>query len=85
MAGFRDALELCELVNLGFSGIPRTYDNKRVGAANVKVRMDLDIASNTWRYLYPYNSWQHIVTPCSDHVALLIRAKLKKPRLEKKV
>jgi hypothetical protein len=37
MAAFRDALEVCGLVDLGFSGVPHTYDNKRSGNANVKV------------------------------------------------
>lgn len=31
MIAFRDALEVCELVDLGFVGVPYTYDNKRGG------------------------------------------------------
>ena len=31
MQSFRDALEVCDLADLGFSGVPYTYDNKEAG------------------------------------------------------
>lgn len=37
MLDFRETLEVCELADLGFVGVPYTYDNKRGGLANVKV------------------------------------------------
>lgn len=40
MVAFRDTLEVCELLDLGFAGLPYTYDNKREGNRNVKVRLD---------------------------------------------
>jgi hypothetical protein len=46
MIAFRDTLEVCELVDLGFSGLPYTYDYKRHGQGNVKVRLHTAIASN---------------------------------------
>lgn len=73
MVAFRDALEICGLVDLGFSGVPHTYDNLRGGNANVKVRLDRAVASNDWRNLYAFHSVQHLITPCSDHVPLLLR------------
>jgi hypothetical protein len=39
MSAFRDAVSLCELKDLGFSGLPFTYDNGRSERANVKVRL----------------------------------------------
>lgn len=48
MVAFRDALEVCQLVDLGFSGVPFTYDNKRHGAANVKIRLDRAVATAAW-------------------------------------
>lgn len=43
MQAFRDALEICELAGLGFSGVPHchTYGNRRSGAVNVKVHHSL--------------------------------------------
>ena len=40
MMAFRDTLEVCNLVDLGFSGVPFTYDNKCHGVVNVQVRLD---------------------------------------------
>jgi hypothetical protein len=38
MQSFRDALEHCEVYDLGFSGLPWAFDNKQKGNKNVKVR-----------------------------------------------
>lgn len=38
MLALRDTLETCGLIDLGFSGIPFTYDNKRSRRANVQAR-----------------------------------------------
>jgi hypothetical protein len=46
MSLFRDAILLCELKDLGFSGLPFTYDNRRSGRANVKVRLDRALADD---------------------------------------
>ena len=46
MINFQDALEACGLTDLGFSGHPFTYDNRRSGRANVQVRLDRAVASN---------------------------------------
>ena len=73
MVAFRDVLEVCELVDLGFIGVPFTYDNKRSGASNVKVRLDRAVASNDWRNSFAYSSVVHIPSPCSDHIAILVK------------
>lgn len=49
MATFREVLEDCGLVDLGFMGLPFTYDNVRDGDANVKVRLDREVADTNWR------------------------------------
>uniref|UniRef100_A0A453EDJ8 Endonuclease/exonuclease/phosphatase domain-containing protein n=1 Tax=Aegilops tauschii subsp. strangulata TaxID=200361 RepID=A0A453EDJ8_AEGTS len=40
MTAFRDCLLVCELEDLGFSGLPFTYDNGQQGDRNVRVRLD---------------------------------------------
>lgn len=64
---FRDALQVCELHDLGFKGLPYTYDNKRGGRSNVRVRLDRVVADNEWRDLFPNAQVTHLVSPCSDH------------------
>jgi hypothetical protein len=73
MAAFRDALMVCELKDLGFQGLPFTYDNRRRGNANVKVRLDRAVADDRWRDPFSDATVVHLVTPCSDHCPLLIR------------
>jgi hypothetical protein len=52
MLAFRDTLETCGLVDLGFTGLPFTYDNKRKGRRNVRVRLDRAVADNRWRNIF---------------------------------
>lgn len=46
MVAFRDTEEVCGLIDLGFSGVPFTYDNQRNGQGNVRVRPDREVATN---------------------------------------
>jgi hypothetical protein len=48
MAKFREILSHCEVQDIGFSGMPWTYDNKQSGDRNVKVRLDGVVASTSW-------------------------------------
>jgi hypothetical protein len=87
MADFRDMLEVCGLVDLGFSEVPHTYDNKRFGNSNsnVKVRLDHAVATNSWRNLYPFYSVMYVITPCSGHVALLIKGESEEVQAGRKI
>jgi exonuclease III len=73
MSKFRDCLTDCRLADLGYSGYPFTWDNKRSGTANVQARLDRATASDDFLQLFPLTSVQHIVTEESDHMALLIK------------
>jgi hypothetical protein len=72
MANFREALSDCDLVDLGFTGLPFTYDNGRSGAANVKVRLDRAVADTSWRDLFGEASLRHLVSARLDHCPLLL-------------
>ena len=72
MLAFRDCLLLCELEDLGFSGIPYTYNNGQEGNRNVQVRLDRACADEAWRDLFPSTLVVHLATPCSDHSPVLI-------------
>jgi endonuclease/exonuclease/phosphatase family metal-dependent hydrolase len=72
MAAFRVTLALCNLVDLGFKGLPYTYDNKRRGRANVRVRLDRAVATSEWRDLFSAARVEHLVSPVSDHCPILV-------------
>jgi endonuclease/exonuclease/phosphatase family metal-dependent hydrolase len=67
MLAFRDVLETCGLVDLGFTGYPFTYNNKRSGNNNVQVHLDRVVADNAWRNIFVEAQVKHLVSPCSDH------------------
>lgn len=73
MQAFRDVLQDCELHDLGFQGVPHTYDNRRDGWNNVKVRLDRAVANNGWRDIFPSAQIVHLVSPCSDHCSVLLK------------
>ncbi|CAN6346612.1 unnamed protein product [Urochloa humidicola] len=72
MALFRDVLSDCDLTDLGFVGLPYTYDNGREGVANVKVRLDRAVADTEWRDLFPDAILHHLVSSRSDHCPLFL-------------
>jgi hypothetical protein len=72
MLAFRDTLEVCGLVDLGFSGLPYTFDNKRKGRRNVRVRLDRAVADNSWRNIFAEARVVHLVSPCSDHSPVIL-------------
>jgi hypothetical protein len=73
MDAFREVLCDCDLTDLGFSGVPYTYDNKRHGRANVCVRLDRAVACPRWRDAYADTKVQHLVSPVSDHRPILVQ------------
>jgi hypothetical protein len=72
MRDFREILSFCEVHDLGFSGMPWTYDNKQVGDMNVKVRLDRAVATKSWLSWFPEAKLQHLVTSQSDHLPILL-------------
>lgn len=72
MQAFRDVLQTCGLHDLGFSGLSYTYDNKRVGRYNVKVRLDRAVADDNWRDLFPNSQVTHLTSPRSDHCPISV-------------
>jgi len=53
MLAIRDCLLLCELHDLGFTGVPYTYNNGQDGYMNIQVRLDRACADEPWRDLFP--------------------------------
>jgi hypothetical protein len=79
MLAFRDTLEVCELMDLAFSGLPFTYDNRQKGRKNVRVRLDRAVADNRWRDIFAEARVVHNVSPCSDHSPLVLKCIKEEP------
>jgi len=72
MDGFRGAVSDCGFTDLGFIGLPYTWDNKQQGRHNIKVRLDRGLATQDFLDLFRDVRVTHIQTTESDHCALLI-------------
>jgi exonuclease III len=77
MMQFRNTLSYCNLYDLGFQGLPWTYDNKQKGDKNVRVRLDRAVACPAWFNLFPNYHVRHLVSSRSDHCPILIQLDLK--------
>jgi hypothetical protein len=73
MEGFWEALEYCGLRDLGYSGLPYTWDNRHEGSANIKVRLDQALANAAWLDLYDIAVIMHVQMTQSDRCDVLIK------------
>jgi hypothetical protein len=62
----------CDLHNIGFTGLPWTYDNNQVGDRNVRVRLDRAVASLSWMDWFPQVHAQHLISASSDHCPIFL-------------
>jgi hypothetical protein len=72
MSDFQETLDACGLKVLGFAGLPWTYDNKKSGNRNVKIRLDRGVATQDWMDRFFDASITHFNLPRSDHCPLLL-------------
>lgn len=69
---FRDCLEDCELVDLGYSRPKYTWNNRQEGENNVKVRLDRAVANGQFMQLFDYCHVENVITSSSDHYVILL-------------
>ena len=72
---FREALDDCKLEDLGYHGYPYTWNNKRPGDANTKVRLERAVATREWRDKFPLSKLFHLSPYASDHLPILLQMK----------
>jgi hypothetical protein len=83
MEGFREAIQTCNLGDLGFRGPKFTWSNKRGRGVFVKERLDRGLASPDWCALFPKAGIEVDVSTCSDHLPLWLRTDSCAPRPQK--
>jgi hypothetical protein len=65
-----EVVDDCELIDLGYSGLPYTWDNKQSGATNVKARLDQSFGNQALIQLFPVIKVRHVSIVESDHCML---------------
>jgi hypothetical protein len=75
MEGFRNTLIVCDLHDIGFSGLPYMWDNGRSGNANVRVCLNRAVADPAWRDVFNEAKVHHLVSPKSDHCLVLVETR----------
>ena len=69
---FRQALDICQLEDLGYKGYPFTWTNKRPSDANTKLRLDRVMATKGWIDNFPISNVVHLLPHASDHIPITI-------------
>jgi hypothetical protein len=73
MQGFRDAIDVCELADLGYEGRSWTFEKRVAGGAFCRVRLDRALATVPWSTRFPLASVTHLTGVTSDHGPILLR------------
>jgi hypothetical protein len=73
MAGFRGVVDDCDFRDMGFTGVPFTWDNGQEGNENVKIRLDRMLANPAMDDLYNGSVVRHSPSPKSNHCVLITK------------
>ncbi|KAL2939383.1 LINE-1 retrotransposable element ORF2 protein [Bienertia sinuspersici] len=69
---FREAIESCHMMDLGFNGHEFTWTNNRAGEHNVQERLDRFLANQLWKDLFPGSFVTHLSRRRSDHLPIML-------------
>ena len=72
IAGFRDAVDVCGLYDLGYKGLDWTWEKRVARGHYCRVRLDRALASPSWSSLFPFASVEHLTIAKSDHSPILL-------------
>ena len=72
MDDFREAINCCRFVDLGYYGPEFTWCNMQEGRNRMYLRLDRALAMKDWCDNYKEMRVHHLVESASDHCALLI-------------
>nr|XP_023912507.1 uncharacterized protein LOC112024102 [Quercus suber] len=70
---FKECLDACGMIDLGFHGPKYTWVNKRDFGHFIQERLDRGFANTAWNDLYPEAAIHHLARTHSDHCPLLLK------------
>jgi len=70
---FKDCLDSCDMVDLGFQGPRFTWDNKREVGHFIQERLDRGFTNSKWRGMYLEAAIHHFARTHSDHYPVLLK------------
>ncbi|KAF9588252.1 hypothetical protein IFM89_008664 [Coptis chinensis] len=70
---FRDMVDGCELIDLGFMGNTFTWKNKQKGCRRILERIDRSLANAAWMLRFVNTKVYHEMATSSDHKFLIIK------------
>jgi hypothetical protein len=73
MNQFKECLDDCGLVDLGYTGPMFTWSNRQQGDALVRVRLDRAVENGDFTTVFDDCVVENIITTTSDHFAVLVR------------
>ena len=85
MQNFREALDECGLMDLGYIGSPFTWSKHYRSRASIWERLDRAVASHDWFIRFPGSRVHHVDNSTSDHKFLWIDPSFLDFQLKKKV
>ncbi|KAL6191285.1 hypothetical protein ACLB2K_037676 [Fragaria x ananassa] len=83
MDGFREALNVCDLKDLYFTGPCFTWRGNRHGE-EIKERLDRFVVNRTWLQMFPASKVTHLLPSESDHLPILIQIRKSSGRRKKR-
>ncbi|XP_075670362.1 uncharacterized protein LOC142640157 [Castanea sativa] len=72
---FKECLDSCNMIDLGFSGPRFTWTNKREVGALIQERIDRFFVNSGWCTMYPDAKLTHLTRCHSDHCPILLESK----------
>ena len=60
IAGFREAVDVCELADFGYKGLDWTWEKRVRGGEFCRVRLDRALATPSWSALFPFAFLEHL-------------------------
>lgn len=72
MNAFREAIDVCRLVDLGYFGHSFTWTNGQSGRANIQERLDRCLGNLAWTARFPSHKIEHLTRVHSNHCPIFI-------------